>query len=148
MHLSAAHALAFARLIPCAYGYLARSLTRSRCSATWRLVDSELLISHPYATSIVAEVVDATIDIVVDHLTRLQECLLDVEACLGRSLEEDETVLLGEALALFCADLTSAIEISFVAYEHEHDVGVAILSDFLEPTGQVIERLLPCYIIH
>ena len=148
MHLSAAHALAFARLIPCAYSYLARRLTRSRRSSSWRLVDSVLLISNSYATSIVAEVIDATIDIVVDHLTRLQECLLYVEACLGRCLEEDETVLLGEALALFRAHLTSAIEISLVSYEHEHDVRVAILSDFFEPTGQMIESLLPCYIIH
>ena len=146
---SAAHAFAFALLIPRANRYiLVRALAGSLLGATRRLVHRELLIADSYATSIVAQVVDAAINIVVDHLTRLQESLLNIKARFGRRLQEDEAVLLGEALAFLGAHLASAIEVRLVAYEHEHDVGVAILPDLLEPTCQMIERLLPCYIVH
>ena len=130
---STAHSLALGWLIPLADRHLILLAGCRRAASSW-FIDRVSIIANSYTAPIIAEVVDAAIDIVIDHLTCLQEGLLHVETRLGRRLQEDEAVLLGEALALLRAHLTPAIEVSLISYEHEHNVWVAILTDFLEPT--------------
>ena len=107
-----------------------------------------MLVSDTNATFVVAQVIHASVNVIVDHSTRLEEGLLHVEVGLRRCLEEDQTVLFCKAFAFFSADLSSTVQICLVANEHNHDVRVSILPDFLEPPGQVIKRFFPCDVVH
>ena len=73
--------------------------------------------------------------------------MLYVESCFGTGFQEDQAILLGESLSLLSADLSSVVEISFVSNKHDHDVGVSILSNFIQPASQVIKGFLASDII-
>jgi hypothetical protein len=127
----------------------ARSLRLLPCGAVRvRLVDWVLLISDANAAAVIAQVIHPAVDVVVDHLRRLEEGLLDVEARLRRGLQEYQSVFLSKALAFLGADLPAIVQVSFIADQHHHYVRVAVLADFLEPPRQVIERFLPRYVVY
>ena len=79
------------------------------------LVDRILFISYPNTTLIIAEVVDTSVDVIVDHLTCLKECLLHIECCFGGCLQEDEAIFLGKALTFLCAHLAPVVQVGLVA---------------------------------
>ena len=65
----------------------ASKLTVCGCSlratlAFW-LVDRVLFVAHTNTAPVITQVVHPTIDVVVDHLTGLEEGLLDIEACFS-----------------------------------------------------------------
>ena len=113
-----------------------------------RLVHGILFVAYTNARFVVAQVVDTPVDVVVDHLTGLQEGLLHVEGRLSRGLQEYQSVLLSEALTLLSAHLPSAIKVGLVADEHHHNVWVSILPNFFKPPRQVVKGLFSCYIVH
>ena len=117
------------------------------CTAL-RLVDRVLFVSDSDPTLVIGQIIHASINIIVDHLTRLEEGLLHIECSLGTCLQENQSVLLGKSLAFFGANLSSGVQVCFVSNKHDHYVRVAILSDFLQPSCQVVECLLAGDVIH
>lgn len=122
-------------------------ITSSCHTLTVHFVYRILFISYSNTALIIAEIVDAPVNIIVYHLTRLQEGLLDIKRSFGRCLKENEAILFGETFSLFSADLSPAVEIGLVADEHDHNVGITVLPDLFKPAGQMVEGLLACDII-
>lgn len=102
--------------------------------ASFGFVDRILFVTNSDTTLIVAKIVHASVNVVIYHLTCLQECLLYIECCLGRGLQENESVLLGESLTFLRADLSTVVQIRLVADEHDHYVGVAVLAHLFQPS--------------
>jgi len=102
--------------------------------ATFGLVHRILFISHPDSTLIIAKVVYASVDVVVNHLTSLQECLLNIKGCFCGSFEEYQSVFLGEPFSFLRADLSPIVQIRLVADEHDHYVRVSVLSYLFQPS--------------
>ena len=84
----------------------------------------------------------------MDHLTRLEECLLDIEAGLGGSLQKYQSVFFRKALTFLRAYLASIVQVSFVPNQHYHYIWVAVLPHFFEPACQMIESLFSCYVVN
>ena len=106
----------------------------SQCYVPIRLVHRILLVSDPNTALIVAKIVDTSVNIIVYHLTRLEEGLLYIERCLGRRLHEYQTIFFGKSFSFFSADLTTAVQISLIAYKHYHYIWITVLAHLLEPT--------------
>jgi len=106
-------------------------------------LDLVALVAHTDAALVIAEVVDAAVDVFVDYGTRLQEGLLDVLGSLRGSFHEDEAVFARKHLSLIRADLASGIQITLVSNEHNRHVRVSILLHFFKPAGQMRERVSP-----
>ena len=112
------------------------------------LANGILLVTHPDATLVVAEVIDAPVDIIVNHPAGLKEGLLHVEVGFGRSLQEDQAVFFCESFALFGAHLAPAVQICLVADQHHHNVWIAVLTDLFQPAGEVVEGFLTSNVVH
>lgn len=119
----------------------------SACCASFGLVDSILLITYPNTALIVTQIVDTSINIIVYHLTCLQESLLDVECSFCRCLQEYQSIFLCKSLSFLCAYLSSVVQICFVANQHNHNVRITILSNFFQPPSQMIKRFFACNIV-
>ena len=145
-HRSAAHAATAALVGLIALANL-HCLIAILCAIGVWLVHGVLFIADPDSTLVIAEVINASVDVVVDHPAGLQEGLFNVEVGLRGGLQEDQVVLLGKALAFLSAHLATAIQVGLVSYQHHHYVGVAILPHFYKPTGKVIECFFSCYVI-
>ena len=75
-------------LIPLPYFHALASIITltTHASSGLRLVYGVLLISDPNSAFIVAEIVDPTVNIIIDHLTSLQEGLFNIEGSFCGSL--------------------------------------------------------------
>jgi len=69
--------------------------------------------------------------------------LFYVESSLRRGLSEYESVLFCEAFALLKGDLSAGVEVAFISDQHDGHVWVSVLAHFLEPSGQMVERVSP-----
>lgn len=67
---------------------------------------------------------------------------------LGAGFEEDESVLASEALSFFDRHLAPVVTVRFIPNQHNGRVGISILPHFLEPAGQVRERVAPRDVVH
>lgn len=65
------------------------------------------------------------------------ESVLYVGSVESRSLDEAETILLTEELRLLGRDGTKMPQIALVSDEHDDNVGIGVVSQFLEPSGDV-----------
>lgn len=106
-----------------------------------------LFISYSNSALIIAKIVDTSVYIIVNHLTRLQESLFDIKWSLGRCFQENKSILFGKTFSLFSTDLSPAVEIGLVSDKHDHNVGITVLSDLFKPAGKMVEGLLACDII-
>ena len=93
-----------------------------------RLIHRVLLVSYSDSTLIIAKIVDTPVDIIVNHLTCLQECLLYIEGGFGGGLQEYESILLGEPFSFLRANLSATVQIGLVSDQHDHDIRIAVLS--------------------
>ena len=98
------------------------------------LVHRILFVSHPDSTLIIAKIVHTSVDVVVDHLTSLQECLLYVKCRFCGSFEEYQSIFLCKSLAFFGADLSAIIQIRLVPNEHDHYIRIPVLSYLFQPS--------------
>lgn len=80
-----------------------------------RALDREAFISDADTRLIATQVVDAFIDVLIDHRARSQKRFLYVVRGLCRCLKEDKVMLLGEALTLFGTDLAAGVKVALVA---------------------------------
>lgn len=103
--------------------------------ASFWLVHRILFVSHPDSTLIIAKVVNTSVDVVVYHLTSLQERLLNIESSFCGSFEEYQSILLRKSLALLGADLSPVVQVRLVTDEHDHYVRIAVLSYLFQPSG-------------
>merc|ERR1719384_1305972 len=83
---------------------------------------------------LIVDVKDALLDLVVDLPGGVDEGLLHVGGSLGRGFHEDETVLPRKCLALLPLHVSPCFQVTFVAYEHDHHVAVAVLPGILQPS--------------
>lgn len=79
----------------------------------------------------------------MDYRARLQESLFDVLGSFRRCLHENEPVLPSEHLTLIGADLSPRVQVALIANEHDRHIGVAVLLDFLQPSGEMGEGIPP-----
>lgn len=98
--------------------------------------------------SLVVHVVDIVLDVLVDALRRVDECLLDVCSGFSGRFEEDKAIVLGELGALFIGNLAAVIKVGFVTDEHDDHARVGVCAGFLEPLGEVVVRLAASDIVH
>mmetsp|Transcript_34199 Transcript_34199/g.55014 ORF Transcript_34199/g.55014 Transcript_34199/m.55014 type:complete len:261 (-) Transcript_34199:62-844(-) len=109
-------------------------------SACWGHADLD-------AAAFAAEVVDVVLDVLVDLPGGLDEGLLHILSRLRRGLPEDQAVVSCKLRTLFIGDLT-ALQVTLVANEHDHHVGVGVLSSLLQPACQMIKSVTPGDVIH
>merc|ERR550519_2825482 len=96
---------------------------------------------------LIVDVKDALLDLVVDLPGCVDEGLLHIGGSLGRGLHEDEPMLPCKRLALLPLHISTCFQVTFVAYEHDHHVAVAVLPGVLEPCCQVVESVSPSDVI-
>lgn len=65
------------------------------------------------------------------------ESVLDITSIQRRSFNETKSILLGESLGLFRRYGPQMSQIRFVSNEHDDDVGVGVVTKFLEPSSCV-----------
>ena len=75
-------------------------------------------------------------------LTDGDEELLDVDCCLSRSLEVQNTVFLSVTVCLLVIDLTTGVQICFVTSQRNHHVGVPSPLKLLDPRLGASEGVL------
>ena len=84
----------------------------------------------------------------IRYCSKLYTHRLDVGGGLGRSLQEDESVLLCEQLSLLGAHRAPVLQVALVPYQHDGHVWVTILSRFFEPSAEVVEALPPGNVVN
>ena len=78
--------------------------------------------------------------VLADLTDELVEGLLDVDASLGRSLEEGAAESLGEVLALSGGNLTVVVQIALVSNEHDGDLVLVLhTKDLLTEGGDFVK---------
>jgi len=96
---------------------------------------------------LVANIVYSRLNVLIDLLCRVNKCLFDVSGSFGGGFEENEPVILSKLFALFVTDLTSVVEIDFVANEHHYHRLIGVLARLLQPSRQVVKRFAACDVI-
>eukprot|EP00581_Thalassiosira_minuscula_P028360 CAMPEP_0183753346 /NCGR_PEP_ID=MMETSP0739-20130205/2881_1 /TAXON_ID=385413 /ORGANISM="Thalassiosira miniscula, Strain CCMP1093" /LENGTH=229 /DNA_ID=CAMNT_0025989815 /DNA_START=524 /DNA_END=1213 /DNA_ORIENTATION=- len=97
--------------------------------------------THPHLDPItlIRHINLATFDIPVNFLGGIYERLFDIVRRLGTRFHKDETVFIGERLALLGGYRAAMFEIVLVPDEHDDHVGLTVLPGFLEPSSKVFE---------
>lgn len=110
-------------------------------------MDGEAFVAYANAGLIGGEIVDAAIDVLIDHAARLEEHILHIIGGLRRRLHEDEAVLAGEALPLLERDLAARVQIVLVSDQHDDHIRISVLADLFQPPRQMGERIAPRNIV-
>lgn len=71
----------------------------------------------------------------------MDECVVYILCCFGRSLKEDQFVSSGELKAFIIADLSLAFQVFLVANKDNCHTVVGVLQHFFEPSDQILERV-------
>ena len=105
-------------------------------------------VAHADPALVVRKVVHAAVDVFVDDRRRLQKCFFNIGGGLSGCLHEDQTMLTSEHLSFVGAHLSSRIQVTLISDKHDRHIGVSVLFDLLEPSGQVREGVPPSDVVH
>ena len=101
------------------------------------------LISHSDSWLLWGQIVHTLINISEYQLRGLEESFFDIEWSFGWGFHEDKVVILCKSLPLFEGHLPSCVKITLIANQHNSHVRIAILSNFLQPSRQMIKCVSP-----
>lgn len=87
-------------------------------------------------------------DVLVDDIGGVQKGLIHILCGLGASLHEDKSMLLGEGLSLLARNLALGVQVTLVTDKHNGNRSVAVCLRVLQPRLQVVESLLPGYVVY
>jgi len=90
----------------------------------------------------------AALNLLVNIVCDVDERLLDVLCSLGRSLEEEKTILFSKLLTFFGLYHTAVFKISLVTNQHDSGILARIFAAILQPGSQMIKGLAPSDIIN
>ena len=97
---------------------------------------------------LVAKVIHiALLNVIKDHLGSVDEGLVHIFTCLRTRLKEDEIVLFSEGSSLLVCHFSLTIQVLLVAHQYDGHLGVGMLKHLLKPPHQVLECVLPGYIV-
>ena len=99
------------------------------------------------SSRVVANVKCLPADHSVDLGEHLGEGILHVQGLKRRGLHEECVLLLSEGLGILCGDCPQVTEIGLVPHQHDHDVGVGVISKLLQPSFHVLKGYMPSDII-
>lgn len=94
-----------------------------------------------HSTHLIIDVKNAFLNLLVNLFGCIDERFLDVRGGPCRRLHKHKSMFSRERFALFFLHFTTRFQVTFVADQHNHHVGVGVLTGILEPCGQVIEGL-------
>lgn len=98
------------------------------------LVHGELFISNSYSTFIITQIIDSSVNVIINHLTSLQECLFYIKSGFSWRLQENQAIFLCKSFPFFRAYLSAVVQVSFISNKHDHNIGISILSHLFKPS--------------
>lgn len=105
-------------------------------------------IAHADAALIWTQIIKTLCNIGMNNLTGLQKGFFYIKRSFCWSFHEDKSIFFCEALSFLSGHLASRFQVTFITYQHNSHIGVAILSDFFKPASQMRESISACNIIN
>ncbi len=84
----------------------------------------------------------------VDLCQNPLESFLDICRLQSWCLYERKTLFLWEGLCIFCRNTSQVLEIRFVAHQHDNNIRICMISQFLQPSFHILISHMLCDVIN